>query len=75
VDVKFVPLRDFHDRILNPSIAWERDDKLSEILGSTSPAPLKVDLQWIEDRMWTWVHYGAVKIARGEIFEALAFLS
>ena len=27
--------------------------------------------QWIEDRSWVWVHYLAVKIGRGELFEAL----
>src|SRR5207302_711840 len=27
--------------------------------------------QWIEDRFWVWVHYVAVKIARGELFEAI----
>lgn len=29
----------------------------------------------MEDRFWVWVHYGATKIARGELFEALDFLS
>lgn len=33
------------------------------------------DLQWIEDRFWIWVHYGAGKIGRGELFEALDFLA
>jgi hypothetical protein len=27
------------------------------------------DRQWIEDRFWVWVHYVAVKIGRGELFE------
>jgi hypothetical protein len=31
--------------------------------------------QWIEDRFWTWVHYGAAKIGRGELFEALDMLA
>jgi predicted nucleotidyltransferase len=31
--------------------------------------------QWIEDRFWTWVHYGATKIGRGELFEAVDFLA
>lgn len=34
-----------------------------------------VDIDWIEARFWTWVHYGAGKIGRGELFEALDFLS
>ncbi|MEV8214147.1 hypothetical protein [Leifsonia sp. NPDC077715] len=33
------------------------------------------DAQWIEDRFWVWVHYGATKLARGELFEALDTLA
>ena len=75
VDVKFVALNDFRDRIENPWIAWEVGGKLSKILRETSLHELKTDPQWLEDRIWTWVHYGAGKIARGEIFEAIGFLS
>jgi hypothetical protein len=75
VDVKFVALNDFKDRIENPWVAWEVGGKLSKIVGETSLHELKPDPQWIEDRFWTWVHYGAGKIARGEIFEAIGFLS
>lgn len=32
------------------------------------------DLRWIEDRFWVWVHYGATKIGRGELFEAIGML-
>jgi hypothetical protein len=27
--------------------------------------------EWFEERFWIWAHYGAMKIGRGEIFEAL----
>ncbi len=30
-----------------------------------------MDYQWIEDRFWTWVHYIASKVSRGEYFECL----
>ncbi|MER7057532.1 MULTISPECIES: hypothetical protein [unclassified Streptomyces] len=33
------------------------------------------DLQWIEDRFWIWVHYGATKLGRGELFEVNGFLA
>ncbi|GAA1991705.1 hypothetical protein GCM10009754_83060 [Amycolatopsis minnesotensis] len=33
------------------------------------------DLQWLEDRFWVWVHYGATKLGRGELFEAIGMLS
>jgi hypothetical protein len=32
-------------------------------------------MQWIEDRFWVWVHYGATKIGRGELLEACDFLA
>ena len=33
------------------------------------------DARWIEDRFWVWVHYAALKIARGELQESFDFLS
>ena len=27
------------------------------------------DPQWIEDRFWIWIHYGATKAGRGEVLE------
>jgi hypothetical protein len=75
VDIKFVALADFGDRIENPIVAWEIGGKLSQILKDSHPQELRPDPQWIEDCFWTWVHYGAVKIARGEIFEVMGFLS
>jgi hypothetical protein len=39
--------------------------------GAAYPSP---DLQWIEDRFWVWIHYGAAKIGRGELFEAVDFI-
>ncbi|WP_286862331.1 MULTISPECIES: hypothetical protein [Sphingobacterium] len=33
------------------------------------------DFQWIEDRFWTWMHYGLTKIGRGEYMEALDFMA
>ena len=33
------------------------------------------DAQWIEDRFWVWIHYGATKLARGELFEVLDTLA
>lgn len=74
VDLKFVALKDFFDRIENPTIEWELDQVLTQIIASTTPRQLAPNYQWIEDRFWTWVHYGAVKIARGEIFESIGVL-
>jgi hypothetical protein len=75
VDLKFVALDDVAVRVEDPAVVWEREERLSAALRTAParyPAP---DAQWIEDRFWVWVHYGAVKIARGELFEAIELLS
>jgi hypothetical protein len=77
VDLKFVSLPDVAERVEDPEVLWERDGRVTEALGAGQaryPAPNR---QWIEDRFWVWVHYGAGKVGRGELFEAqdmLAFL-
>ncbi|MGZ3711639.1 MAG: aminoglycoside 6-adenylyltransferase [Bdellovibrionota bacterium] len=75
VDLKFVSETQFHKRADNPVVLFDRQNTLANIISATLPTPLKVDLQWIEDRFWTWMHYGAVKIARGEFFEAINFVA
>jgi len=75
VDLKFVGLPDIaYHRVDDPVVLWQRDGALERaMLGSRGswPAP---DLQWIEDRFWVWVHYGAAKIGRGELLEAVDML-
>lgn len=75
VDLKFVSAEKFQKRSDNPLVLWERDEALTKIMGATDPIPPKVDLQWIEDRFWTWMHYGALKIGRGEYFETIQFVA
>ncbi|MFN8672515.1 MAG: aminoglycoside 6-adenylyltransferase [Candidatus Sericytochromatia bacterium] len=75
VDIKFLTTDEFFERVENPVIVWERDYILTNILNVTKfefPYP---NYQWIEDRFWTWVHYGCVKIGRGELFEAFDLTS
>jgi predicted nucleotidyltransferase len=74
VDLKFVSLADAAHRVEDPAILWEREGRLRAALAAEEaryPAP---DLQWIEDRFWIWIHYGATKVGRGERFEAHDFL-
>jgi hypothetical protein len=71
VDIKFLTLPEFYDRIENPVILFERDHQLTDVIKSTKAEWPAADYQWIEDRMWTWVHYIASKAARGEYFECL----
>jgi len=75
VDLKFVSLPDAAVRVDEPVVLWEREGRLSQALQTGDaryPAP---DLAWLEDRFWVWIHYAAVKIGRGELFEAADFLA
>jgi predicted nucleotidyltransferase len=74
VDIKFVTLEEFQTRVDDPVVLFEKENQLSDVIKkypSQWPAP---DMQWIEDRFWTWVHYIATKIGRGEYFEVLSNL-
>ncbi|WP_433604628.1 hypothetical protein [Prescottella agglutinans] len=75
VDFKFVRISDFATRVDDLRVLWERDGRLTAALSQHPPVPPQFDFQWIEDRFWVWVHYGATKIARGELFEAIGFLA
>jgi hypothetical protein len=75
VDLKFVALPDVARRVEDPVVLWQRARRLSIALEAGQARYPQPDAQWIEDRFWVWVHYGASKIARGEIFEAIDSLS
>ena len=74
VDVKFVSIDEFAERIENPVVLWERGAELSSVIKKTRPVHPMPDLQWIEDRFWIWVHYASLRLGRGELFELLDFL-
>lgn len=73
VDIKFVTLNEFRQRIETPVILLDKKGQLREVLEQTEPKFPYPDYQWIEDRFWTWVHYALLKIGRGEYVEALDF--
>jgi len=75
VDLKFVSLDDVATRVEDPCVLWEREGRLSSALAHSEAEFPTRSPQWIEDRFWIWVHYAATKIARGELFEAIEFLS
>lgn len=75
VDLKFVTLEEFKERVEDPVILLDKEDALRKVIETTESHFPEVDFQWIEDRFWIWVHYAALKIGRGELFEALDFLS
>jgi len=75
VDLKFVSLEDVCFRVEDPVVLWQRAGRIARALASGQakfPAP---DRRWIEERFWVWVHYACARIARGELFEAIDFLS
>lgn len=75
VDFKFVTPDTLGERIETPLVLFENGSEISQRLSGGQAAWPNRDPQWFEDRFWTWIHYGGVKIARGELFEALGFLA
>lgn len=75
VDLKFVSIADVRTRVDEPVVLWERDNRLSQAFASSTGVYPLPNEQWIEDRFWIWIHYGTGKVARGELFEALDFIS
>lgn len=73
VDIKFVTLEEFRQRIETPVILLDKGGQLKSILEQTEPRFPYPDYQWIEDRFWIWVHYALLKIGRGEYVEAFDF--
>jgi predicted nucleotidyltransferase len=73
VDIKFVTLEEFHQRVETPVIVLDTDDQLQAVLDASEAKFPHPDYQWVEDRFWTWVHYGLQKIGRGEYLEAFDF--
>jgi hypothetical protein len=75
VDLKFLRADELADRAEDPVVLWERGQAVSLCLDATTARPDAFDVQWLEDRFWTWVHYAAAKLGRGELFEVLDFLA
>jgi hypothetical protein len=75
VDIKFLTLTELDHRVEDPVIIYEKDQLMSDQMGRTKAAWPSTSSQWIEDRFWTWIHYLATKIGRGELFEAIDGLS
>ncbi len=75
VDIKFVTLEEFQDRVEDPVILWEKNQALTEVIHLYPSQWPTVDYQWIEDRFWTWIHYLSLKLGRGEHMEVVDGLS
>lgn len=76
IDLKFVTMSDLDRRIERPAVLWSRDKAAVEArLDRAEIRWPELDPQWFEDRAWIWLHYGAAKALRGELFEALGMLA
>lgn len=75
VDIKFLTLAEFYERVEEPVIVWERDHLLTDVIHASTAQYPPFEFQTTEDRFWIWMHYALLKTGRGEYFEALDFLS
>ncbi|WP_017522626.1 nucleotidyltransferase domain-containing protein [Pusillimonas noertemannii] len=76
VDLKFATLADLDRCVERPSVLFARDPhKVNARLDSAAIAWPNATPDWFEQRAWIWLHYGATKLARGEIFEAIGMLA
>ncbi len=76
VDLKFIMPSDLDELVELPHIAWARTN--SEVARRLVLAQIQWPQrspQWFEDRAWIWLHYGATKALRGELFEAIGMLA
>jgi hypothetical protein len=74
VDLKFIVPQQLARRVENPRIAWTHGTEVLTCLRSGQPQWPNVPPEWFEERFWIWVHYGAQKLARGELFEAIEMI-
>lgn len=75
VDIKFLTPDELDQRVEDPIVLFERDNQISRVLSRSEAEWPRRNHQWFEDRFWTWIHYAAVKLGRGEYFECLGFLN
>lgn len=76
VDLKFVTIDALAAMVEHPRLLWARDPAgISAMLDAAQVQWPDRDPQWFEDRAWIWLHYGATKAARGELFEAIGLLA
>ena len=71
VDLKFMSTEELAHRVEDPQILWDRRGAVRSAMAVARAVYPQPRLQWIEDRFWVWAHYIAVKIDRGELFEAI----
>lgn len=76
VDLKFIMYSDLQQLVERPLILWaRREDAVVQALDEATIHWPDRSPEWFEERVWVWLHYGAVKLQRGELFEAMSMLA
>ncbi len=76
IDLKFVTMSDVDQRIERPVVLWSCDQEAVEKrLDRADISWPNLDPNWFEARAWIWLHYGAARALRGELFEAISMLA
>ncbi|MCL6710767.1 nucleotidyltransferase domain-containing protein [Pseudomonas sp. R2.Fl] len=76
VDLKFIVADDLDRLVERPSVLFARN--AADIEARLDAAVIhwpERSPDWFEQRAWTWLHYGAAKLGRGELFEAMGMLA
>lgn len=74
VDLKFVDIDRVGTVVDRPEVLWERQ-AFGAALDRAFVGYPKPDKPWMDDRFWTWIHYGVAKVIRGELFEAIDLIT
>lgn len=75
VDLKFVTSGDLDRRVELPAVLFARDpERIRARLDAAAISWPEASPEWFERRAWIWLHYGATKLARGELLEAIGIL-
>jgi hypothetical protein len=76
IDLKFVTMSDLDRLVERPIVLWSRDAAaVEERLDRADISWPNLDPDWFEARAWIWLHYGAARALRGELFEAVGMLA
>ncbi|MGH6862281.1 MAG: hypothetical protein ACRECY_18705 [Phyllobacterium sp.] len=76
VDLKFVIPSALNHMVEHPKILWARDpEAMEKLLDQARVAWPELSPGWFEARAWIWLHYGATKLQRGELYEAMGMVA
>ena len=75
VDLKFITTAGLATRVETPQLLFDRSGAVAPALSAGTAEWPSRPPEWFEERFWIWAHYGATKIARGELFEAIDLLT